>query len=259
MVSITAPEAILGAGALSAGTGLVSGIAGAGAATSAANTQAQAAQDAAQATMNMFNTTQANLQPYMGLGTAALPSLEYGLGIGGSPGSGLTGTSGGLTAPFQPTQAQLAQTPGYQFTLNQGLQATQNSYAAQGLGSSGAALKGAANYAEGLASTTYQQQFQNNLATQQNAYNMLSGAAGSGQNAAANLGGLGLNAQGQANALNTSAAAAQAAGTVGSTNALTGALGSISGAGTNTALLTLLNNAGLFGGGTGGIDTTSTF
>ena len=41
-----------------------------------------------------------------------------------------------------PTQAQLAATPGYQFTLNQGLESTQNSAAARGLGNSGRGSEG---------------------------------------------------------------------------------------------------------------------
>ena len=41
-----------------------------------------------------------------------------------------------MSAPFAPTMAQLASTPGYQFTLDQGLKATQNAYAAQGLAGS---------------------------------------------------------------------------------------------------------------------------
>lgn len=67
-------------------------------------------------------------------------------------------------APAQMTQAQLEATPGYQFNLSQGLAATQNSAAARGLGVSGAALKGAATFATGLADSTYQQQFNNQLA-----------------------------------------------------------------------------------------------
>ena len=62
---------------------------------------------------------------------------------------------------FAPTMENLEKTPGYKFILDQGLKAVQNSYAAQGLGTSGAAMKGAADYAEGLASTTYQNQFKN--------------------------------------------------------------------------------------------------
>jgi hypothetical protein len=58
-----------------------------------------------------------------------------------------------------PTQAQLEATPGYKFTLQQGLESVQNSAAARGLGSSGAALKGAATYVTGLADQTYQNNF----------------------------------------------------------------------------------------------------
>ena len=57
------------------------------------------------------------------------------------------------------TQAQLEQTPGYQFTKQQGLQAVQNSAAARGLGISGASMRGAADYATGLANRTYKDQF----------------------------------------------------------------------------------------------------
>lgn len=63
--------------------------------------------------------------------------------------------------PNQMTQAELEATPGYQFSLNQGLRAAQNSAAARGLGVSGAALAGAAKFATGLADNTYQNQFAN--------------------------------------------------------------------------------------------------
>ena len=53
----------------------------------------------------------------------------------------------------------MRQTPGYQFTLAQGLKATQSAAAARGLGVSGSALKGAGTYATGLADKTYLDQF----------------------------------------------------------------------------------------------------
>jgi hypothetical protein len=65
------------------------------------------------------------------------------------------------TFSWDPTMAGLAQTPGYQFTLQQGLLGTQNAAAARGLGVSGAALKGADTFATGLASQTYNQQLNN--------------------------------------------------------------------------------------------------
>lgn len=122
--------AILGAGALSAGATVYG-------ATSAAGAQTAAAQAATNAQLGMFNTTQKNLQPYNATGQNALTQA---LGM----------ASTGFN--FSPTMAQLEATPGYQFTLNQGLMSTQNGYAARGLGSSGTAEMGAANYATGLAS-----------------------------------------------------------------------------------------------------------
>lgn len=175
-------------------------------------------------------------------GSPGVSVLQSGLPQGGTPaGNPLTAP---LTAPFQPTMAQLAQTPGYQFTLKQGQQAVQNSYASQGLASSGPALKGAANYAEGLASTTYQQQFQNYL--QQNAQisNILMGQAGLGESAAANVGYQGT-AAGQGIAQSQMAAGnALAAGTVGQANALSGG---IQGLGT-AALLYGITGGGQYGG-----------
>ncbi len=94
-------------------------------------------------------------------------------------------------APQTPQQAAanaLSQTPGYQFALDQGLKATQNGFAAQGLASSGAAMKGGAQFAEGLASQTYNQQLQNYLAN----YN--AGIAGVGANV--NAAGANVNAAG---------------------------------------------------------------
>lgn len=241
--------AIIGAGVGSAVGGVASAVIGGNAAQSAAQTQLQAATQAQQLQQNMFGTTQQNLAPFIAAGTGAQTQLQNltGSGIGGNP---LTAP---LTQPFAASpygeQTALQQTPGYQFTLNQGLQATQNSYAAQGLGSSGAALKGAANYAEGLAGTTFQQQYTNYLAQNQQIYNMLAGQAQTGLSGAAALGGVSVQAAGQIGNTLTSGAAAEAAGQIGSANALNSGISSITGAGTNTALLLGLNNAGVFGAG----------
>lgn len=150
---------------------------------------------------NAANKANKLLQPYSALGLEAKPGLE---GLLGMNGQNMLGT--------------LEKTPGYQFTLGQGLESVQNGYAARGLGSSGAAMKGAANYAEGLAQNTYQGMFNNYL-------NLL----GVGANAAA---GQGSNLIGGANA--------QAAGLVGASNSLG-----------NIPSYMLLNNA--IGGGSSGL------
>lgn len=208
------------------------------------------------------------------------------------------GTGGGLG--FQPQGismappsdlASLRQTPGYQFTLDQGTQAVTNQNAALGLGgTSGALGKGLVNYAEGLASTTYNQQYNNWLQgltgqyniysgaanqqygmysgslgqqygiwsgqntqlqnSNQQIYNMLGGIAGTGQNAGVNLGTAGLSAGSTIGNQLTSGAAATAGGIIGSTNALTGGLG-----GAANSIGSGITNYGIYnqlGLGTGG-------
>ena len=136
--------------------------------------------------------------------------------------------------PGTMTQAQLEATPGYQFTLSQGLKAVQSAAAARGLGMSGASVKGAADYATGLASQTYQQQFniqqqqfadygalntaqQGNLTNQFNRYNAL---AGLGENAAAQLGNTGANLANQAGSFLNAAGVDAASGATNAGNAL---------------------------------------
>lgn len=219
------------------------------AAKSAAQTQANAANNASAQQLAMFEQMRQSLQPFVNTGVSANSQL-----------ASLTGTNPGgnpLTAPltkaFQPTMAQLAATPGYQFSLQQGLEATQNSYAAQGLGASGAAQKGAANYAEGLAGTTYQQQFGNYLAQNQQIYNMLGGLNSQGENAAAGVGNAGLGAATTAGGFSTSGAAATAGGTIGAANAFTAGVGGASNAASTSALLA---GSGLFGSPTSTVSTT---
>ncbi|MFM0638082.1 hypothetical protein PQQ63_15375 [Paraburkholderia metrosideri] len=152
--------------------------------------------------------------------------------------------------------ANLAQTPGYQFTLQQGLKGVTNSNVARGLGLSGAQLKGISDYTTGNADNTYSQQYQNYLAgygqslqTYQTNYNSaannvnrLAGLVQQGQNSAAQVGTSGINTAANAGNLLTSGANAQAASTVAGANAASGALTSVG----NNALLTALlknNNA----------------
>lgn len=156
----------------------------------AINAQQQATQQANALVQQQQQQNQQNLAPWMTSGQNANSLVQYLTGTSSSAPSGYNGNVGGqgaLTNPFAPTIAQLQQTPGYQFVLDQGLKSTQNSYASKGLASSGAAMKGAADYAEGLAGTTYQQQFQNYWNQNQNIYNMLTGQSAQGLQAAGAL------------------------------------------------------------------------
>ena len=198
--------------------------------TTAANTQAAAANNAAALQNAQFQQTQANLAPYASIGTAALPQLIQSLGYQGQYGSNgqLTGLSG---QGFQFNPSNLAQTPGYQFTLQQGLNAVNNATSATGQTGSGAQAKGLANYATGLAQNTYNQQYQNALTTYQQNASILGSLLSTGQNAAAGIGSMGMqNAQSVGNTL-MSGANATAAGQVAAGSSQTNALNSLMGLG----------------------------
>ncbi len=220
------------AGGVGAAGSVASSAIGSSAASSAANTQAAAADNASaeqqaagqQAlTLNQqgLDAAQNRLEPYNLQGQTALNSVNANMNY--------------LTTPYSPTKAQLAATPGYRFTRAQGLQATQNAAAAQGLGVSGDALKAAAGYATGLANSTYQTDANIYQQNQAQIGNLLTTLTNNGQNAATAQAQLGLGFVGnETNALigqaNNSAqtqltgAQATAAGTVGSANALSSGL-----------------------------------
>ena len=239
MASVTAG---IIAGGLSAAGSVASAEISSSAAQNAAKTQAAAANNAAALQFNELGTITQNLAPFAQGGVTSLTALQNltGTAPGGNPLA-----PGMITAPFTP--GDLTKTPGYQFTLGQGLEATRNSFASQGLGQSGAATKGAVNYAEGLASTTYNQQLQNYLAQNAQTFNMLYPQTTLGESAAAQTGQLGTQNTALANNFATSGAAATAAGQIGSANALTAGITGVTNAASNTALLLALNNSGMFG------------
>ncbi len=216
------------AAAVVGGTALA-GIAGAAisanAASSGANAEANAATSAANASEANAQQTAANLAPFLSSGSTAANSLQASLGLGGT-GTNLLAANGINSLTFQPTEQQLESTPGYQFDLQQGLESTQNSYAAQGLGVSGAAMKGADNYATGLANNTLSTQqgiFQDNL---NNVLSPLESLSSLGENAANQTGELTTSNINSANTAAVGAANAQAAGDTGVANSISGGLNS---------------------------------
>lgn len=172
--------AVIGAGVLGAGATIYG-------ASKASDTQQNIANQEIANSQSQFNTTNTNLAPYRD--------------IGGQAEQQLSGSLSSLTAPITMDETTLQNTPGYQFNLTQGLKATQNSAAARGLGTSGAALKGASTFATGLADSTYQNQFNNANTNQTNAFNRLSSLVNTGENAAT-----GTAAAGQANVAASNAA-----------------------------------------------------
>lgn len=230
--------AILGAGALGAGASIFGSV-------NAASAQRDAAAKATDFQKQMFAQGQTNMAPFLGAGKDAWGLLAPLLGLG-DPNNPLTGAGGpgaatgfgGLIKPFAPTMDQLAQTPGYQFALDQGTKATQNSFAAKGLGSSGAAMKGAADYAQGLASNTFQQQFQDYWSQNQSIYNNLFGPTQMGAQTAGQSAGQAMQLGGQVGGNIIGAGNAQAA----MYNGIGGAIGNLGNAAASAAMFSGYGN-----------------
>jgi hypothetical protein len=145
--------AIIGAAVVAGGSAMAAGSMAAGATKDASNAAISEQQTALQ--------QQATLsQPYRDVGSAAIGQYEGLLGIGPNANS-------------QTIQQALAQTPGYQFTQQQGEQGILNAASAAG-GVSGNTLTALDKYNTGLADQTYQ-----------NALTNAQGAVGMGQAAAA--------------------------------------------------------------------------
>jgi hypothetical protein len=122
---------------------------------------------------------QANLNPYASAGAGAATQLQAGLAPGGD-----------LSKQF--SGVDLQNDPGYQFRLQQGQIALQRQQAAMGSVSGGGALKQLNDYAQGSASSEYQNAFNRFQTAQQNAVGNLQGTANAGQAAATTQGAFGL-------------------------------------------------------------------
>lgn len=216
----------------------VGGAAQAAGAVASANIAAAASRHAVDVANEQYQQTRTDLQPYNEAGQSALGDLTS-LARSGPNGGGTNYLSWAeQSQPGQMTQAQLEATPGYQFNLSQGLRSAQNAAAARGLGVSGAALKGAATFATGLADSTYQNQFNNaqtrfsnllsmNSAQQgnlTNQYNRLSNVATMGEDAGAKTGAIGANLANTAASATQAAGTASAAGLMGAGNAISGSV-----------------------------------
>lgn len=154
---------------------------------------------------NFWNTQQQNEQPYINQGRVAVDSLGNMLQPGGE-------LSQGYGQQFQaPTAEQAAQTPGYQFALQQGQQALERSAAAKGNLLTGGTAKALDQYSQGMASQNYQNAYNNALQgfntnygiwnnDRNNLFSRYASLSGLGQNSAA---GLNANAGNMANMYNS--------------------------------------------------------
>lgn len=211
-----------------------------------ASQQANAAKAGIAAQQQMFGTGLDWARQEQG---AAAGALNPFITAGGNALGAYQAALPSLTMPFN--AGSLVTTPGYQFALTQGLKGVSSQFAPQGLAGSGAASRGAASFATGLAQNTYNQQFQNYLTQNAQRANLLyqpvnTGAAAAGtlagvegQLGTAGLGGAVSTGQGIASSL-AGYGNALAGGAAGVSNALTGGIN-------NYLLYSALQNGGTSG------------
>lgn len=159
--------AALGSGSATGGLGNISSFVKPAASIFAGMQEDDANEEARKAMLQATGRAESALQPYSQMGLGAQQQLAGNLSEGFNPGD-------------------LTSDPGYQFRLQQGLDAQQKALAAQGLGSSGQAVKAATEYGQGMAATEYGNAYDRWL--QQN--QQLGGLGSQGMGAAQALGGI---------------------------------------------------------------------
>jgi len=185
-----------------------SSLLGADSASSAADTAAQASGQASAASIaeqrRQFDIAQANQAPFLAAGTGAVNRLGAGVGYGGEFGA---------ATPFNFQYDQNAD-PGYGFRFDQGMRAVNASMAAKGMGISGAGIKGATQFGQGMGSQEYNNAFNRyvtgfnaNTGERNQLFNRLSGVAGTGQTATNQIGAQGANMASNIGNLNMTSAA----------------------------------------------------
>ena len=195
-----------------------SSLIGANAAQKAAQTQADAAAQANQLLASQYQQQRADLAPFTAAGVGAQNQLLTYLGL---PGGTQGADYGKYTKDFTSADFLAGQDPGYAFRLSEGQKALERSAAARGGLLSGGTGKALTSYGQQMGSQEYQNAYNRYQTNRSNQLAPLFSLTGSGQAAAANQAAAAGNyATGAANNL-TSAGAANAAGTVGTANALT--------------------------------------
>jgi hypothetical protein len=216
---------------IGAGSSLLGGLFGGGASS-------QYQKSLKQAQDYLKGQTQSGLedyQPYLNAGKGATTTLSSLMGV---PGQGLLEN---WTGKFNaPTAEEAEQTPGYQFQLKSGLDAIQNSAAGKGSLLSGRTLADLNNYAQGTASTNYQNTFNNALTqyqsaygsflnNQNNQYSRLMGLSGEGLQATQGAGQFRQGMGSDIASLMGAQGAAQAGGTMAMGQGISGAMNNIGG------------------------------
>jgi len=202
----------------------------------AAALEAQSAADQLKLQREIWEKQQADYKPYLEQGTWGINRL----------GDLMKKGSGQLNNPFDTYLKSVGlsggkfdtSNPAYQFQLKQGQQALDRSAAARGMGYSGAQMKAAQQFGQGLASQEYDKQYNRASGEFGDYYNRLAGLSQGGQQAAGSMSQAG--GQYAQNAGNTFAnlsnaqtgilgqqANARASGYTAKANAVTGGLNSL--------------------------------
>lgn len=171
---LIASSAIGAAGSI--GGGLIGSKSSKKAAKQAAGARSAASTAIGTATNDANARSEEVLKPYLEAGSSGVDMLRSAFEPGGE-----------LREKFAFDPMNVAETPEYKFQLEQGTQAVQRSAAARGGLFSGGTLKGLTQFSQGLASTAYQQAYNNALTTFQtnrnNLFGGLTALTGVGQNA----------------------------------------------------------------------------
>lgn len=202
-----------------AGAIVVGGVAGAAissdASRKAANTQADSAAAANQLQKDTFDKQVALNEPFRQGGLTAQSRLMELLGLGGDANKS---DYGSLMRDF--SQSDFQTDPGYQFRLQQGQQGLERSAAARGGLLSGAAIKDAMNYNQGMGSQEYANAFNRFQTNRSNKLNPLQSLMGASQTATNTIGQAAQNYGNQAGQNIIGAGNARASGYVGQANAI---------------------------------------
>jgi hypothetical protein len=231
---------LLTAGLIGAGGSIISGIFGSSAATKAAQAQVAQEQKALDFQEQEYSDQKANQAPFIQAGQSSLATLMADLS-NGTFGAGSLGPAPVFNAP---TLQDARNTPGYQFTQEQGEQGIERGAAAAGGAVTGGTLKALTAYDSNLADTTYNQIFNNALSSygaalntysatanaQQQEFNQIAAPISVGESAAANAGATGAQAATTIGNTLGSIGQSQASGIIGSTNAITNAISGVTGA-----------------------------
>ena len=187
---------------------VVGGAMASNAAGDAADTAAQASGQASAASIaeqrRQYDLNRADYSPYITSGQSAVNQLAAGLAPGGRFST---------PTPFDFRYDQNTD-PGYGFRFDQGMRGVNASMAAKGMGLSGAGIKGATEFGQGMGSQEYNNAFNRyvtgfnaNTGERNQLYNRYAGVAGTGQQAVGGVTAQGANMAGNiGNAYMTSAA-----------------------------------------------------